>query len=184
MTAVKENTKHDPHKDLRELEREADSARTDLEHTLEALEQRLSPGAMADQLMRAVRRNGGEFGSNLAAQVQNNPLPTVLMSAGLIWLMASSKRAPQRRFDGGGGPSLGDRAASAAGSVKQAAHRAGDGARDAAAGVRGTAGAVRHAGSNLAASARTGAHDLRDGWSYMNQEHPLVLGALAVAAEP
>lgn len=182
MSAMSESIKHDMHKDLRELEREADSARAELEHTLEELEQRLSPGAMVERVMRVVSHNGGEFGNNLAAQVRNNPLPTVLVSAGLMWLMASSRSAPRPRFDGSTDPSMRDRASSTADSMKHAAHRVTDGARDAAAGVRSTAGAIRDAGSTVAASTRTGAHEIREGWTYMHREHPLVLGALAVAA--
>lgn len=186
MTSIQDSIKHDLHKDPRELEREADSARTHLERTLEALEDRLSPGAMADQVMRAVRRNGGEFGSNLATQVRNNPLPTLLVSAGLTWLMASSKSAPERTAGRNGGPSVGERASSAVGSAKHAAGRLSERTRGTAAGVRESAGeaagAMRDAGSRLAHSTRSGAQELRDGWSYMNREHPLVLGALAVAA--
>ena len=184
MSSIQDGIKHDLHKDPRELEREADMARSQLERTLEALEERLSPGAIVDQVMRVVRQNGGEFGSNLAAQVRNNPLPTLLVSAGLTWLMASSKSAPEPRMNGG--PSVGERASSVAGSAKHAAGRLSDQARGTVAGVRDSASdaaeAVRDAGSRLAHSTRSGAHELRDGWSYMNREHPLVLGALAVAA--
>lgn len=182
MNATNESIKHDLRKDPRELEREADSARADLEHTLEALEERLAPGALVEQVIRAVRHNGGEFSTNLATQVRNNPVPTLLVSAGLTWLMAASKHAPERRFDGNGGASIrssmsavGDRTSAAAGSARDAAHRVSERAR-------GAAGAVRGAGSRALASTRSGAHDLREGWSHMNREHPLVLGALAVAA--
>ena len=174
MSSLNQSMKEDLHKDPRALEREADVARTELEHTLEALEQRLSPGAIVDQVMRLARQNGGEFGSNLVTQVRNNPLPTLLVSAGLTWLMAASKRAPEPRIGGNGSPGVAERASSVAGSARDAAHRLSDRAR-------GTAGSIRHAGSRMAHSARTGAYDLREGVSNASREHPLVLGALAVA---
>lgn len=174
MSSLNESMKGDLKKDPRALEREADNARSELEHTLEALEHRLSPGAILDQVMRVARQNGGEFGSNLATQVRNNPLPTLLVSAGLTWLMAASKSAPERRVDSNGGAGISERASSAAGSAKHAAHRLSDRAL-------GTAGSVRDAGARAAHSARAGAYDLREGVSNASREHPLVLGALAVA---
>lgn len=174
MTAMKEGIKHDLRKDPRDLEREADTARADLERTLEALEERLAPGALAEQVIRAVRQNGSEFGSNLAAQVRTNPLPTLLASAGLTWLMAASKGAPAQGRVGDGEARLSDRESAAAKSARHAAHRVSDGAHD-------TADAMRAAGTKVADSTRSGAQNLHQRWSYMNQEHPLVIGALAVA---
>lgn len=222
MNAVKESMKHDLRKDPEELEHEADRIRADFEHTLEALEQRFSPGQMLDQVLEVLRRNGSDFAHNLATQVRNNPLPTLMAGAGITWLIASSARAPEPRRGGNGtsatlggafgrrdtgsgmddragetmgermassgempGTPGGDRAASAASAVRERVSAAGDVARGAAEGARNAvhdAGdAARRTGSHLAEMSRSGAQGLREGYSYLSQEQPLVLGALAVA---
>lgn len=187
MTGIKENMKHDIRKDPRELEHEADQARAQVEHTLQALERRLSPSELLEQVMEVVKRNGGDFGHNLATQVRNNPLPTLLAGAGLTWLMAASSRAPTPKasvYDTG--PSLGDRASSAAQSARSAA----SGTKSAAKGAAGAAsqaassvaGAARSTADSVAGASRAGARGVRDGYAYLSQEQPLVLGAMAVAA--
>jgi hypothetical protein len=222
MNAMKESMKLDLRKDPEELEHEADRVRADFEHTLEALEQRFSPGEMLDQVLEVVKRNGGDFAQNLATQVRNNPLPTLLAGAGITWLIASSARAPQARRGGDGtratlasgfghhgtgagmddrsgeamgermassgempATPVGERAASAAASVKEGVSAAGDAARGAAEGVKGAVhGAgdtARRTGSHIAGMSRSGAQGIREGYSYLSQEQPLVLGALAVA---
>jgi len=95
-----ENLRSDVHKPPEQLEREADSARSAIEGTLAELEQRLSPGEMLDRVTDMVKRNGGEFGENLLAQVRNNPLPTIIAGIGVAWLMAASKRPPPRSANG------------------------------------------------------------------------------------
>lgn len=102
MSAAMENLRNDVHKPPEQLEREADSARSAVEGTLAELEQRLSPGEMLDRVTDMVKRNGGEFGENLLAQVRNNPLPTIIAGVGVAWLMAASKRPPGRSGNGQG----------------------------------------------------------------------------------
>src|SRR5690606_21751414 len=106
-----------------QLEREADAVRADMEDTLHELQQQFQPGEMINQVLRVVRENGGDFGTNLAAQVRNNPLPTLLAGLGLTWLMASSKRpsSPPRQHG-----LSGERLHGAADSARSAAHRVGD----------------------------------------------------------
>lgn len=168
-----ESMKADMHKDPRELEHEADQARNDMEHTLDVLQQRLSPGELVDQVIRTIRQNGGDFGSNLATQVRNNPLPTLLTSAGLTWLIAASNRPPEDGHEygdseeGSTGRSMRDRASSAAAS----AHDTADHLRDAAHRTR----------SSLSRGSRRSAESVRDGFEYLLHEQPILLGALAVA---
>lgn len=168
-----ESMKADMHKDPRELEHEADQARNHMEHTLDVLQRRLSPGELLDQVIRTIRQNGGDFGSNLATQVRNNPLPTLLTSAGLTWLIAASSRPPEHDYEYGygegssAGRSVRDRASSAAAS----AHEKADHLRDAAYRTR----------SRLSHGSRRSAESVRDGYEYLLHEQPILLGALAVA---
>ncbi len=72
------------------LEREVDQARARLGRTVNELSDRLSPGELIDQALGMAREHGGEFGRNLGAQVKNNPMPMILTSVGISWMMMSS----------------------------------------------------------------------------------------------
>ncbi|MFU8817206.1 MAG: DUF3618 domain-containing protein [Pseudomonadales bacterium] len=211
MTATKEEFKHDMHKDPAELEREADRARANVESTLEALERRLSPGELLDQVLHVVKDNGGAFGKNLATQVRNNPVPVLLTGIGMTWLMAASDRPP-RRYAGygyetgygygtGAGHDAGARVEgamesaqgagssameSARGAASSATHSARDAASRAGDSARSAAeGARARAESTargVADTTRASAEGLWDTYEYMRREQPLALGALAVAA--
>ena len=206
---VSDDVRHDMQKDPSELEREADRARANIENTLEALERRLSPGELLDQMLHVVKNNGGMFGKNLATQVRNNPVPVLLTGVGMVWLMAASDRPPQRAYgyasgydyesghdigtSGTGSSAMGSAkgaassamdsaksaASSAAESARGAAGRAGETARSAAEHARGSA---RDAARGLADTTRAGAEGMWDTYEYMRREQPLALGALAVAA--
>jgi len=72
---------------------EEDLARTRarMDGRLSALQERLSPGQVLDDLMAYFRGSeGGDFARNLMSSVQNNPMPAALTGIGLAWLMASN----------------------------------------------------------------------------------------------
>ena len=146
MSATMTDLKADIHKDPDELKREADQARDALEDTLYELEQRLSPSALVDRVMMAVKENAGDFGTNLLSQVRNNPVPTVLSSVGLAWLMAASKRPPPRA---GAGSGLGERWSSR----MRAARESADDASDAVRGAADRASSAYHSATDAASSA-------------------------------
>jgi hypothetical protein len=193
----KEALKADVQKDPRELEREADRARADVSHTLDALERRLSPGELLDQGLKMLRGSGDGTGfvSNLATQVRNNPVPTLLTGIGLTWLMAASDRPP--RYQGttsraasseagsgisGMGEKASDAASAALGAASQTADKARSGAQRGRAVAEDAADRAHDFGRSVADASRTGAHRAREGYDYLRHEQPLVLGALAVAA--
>ena len=157
--------KRDIRKDPSALEHEADVVRADVERTLQDLERRLSPTALVDRGLQAVKQNGTDFGRNLAVQVRNNPVPALLTGIALTWLMAASDRPP-----------------------RESAHQ-GRAYRAARAGGRAAATGTRHAAEHVTHSARAAAHGMGDagravrrGYTYMRHEQPLLLRALAVAA--
>lgn len=191
---MRSDFRQDMHRDPAELEREADRARSDLEHTLQDLERVFSPGQILDQVLQMVKRNGGEFGRNLSTQVKNNPVPVLLTGIGVTWLAAASDRPPRQASTTG--PSTGERMSSAASSAQGAAGSVADRTKAAARGARETmssatestrsamgsmSGATRHTAQSMAEASRTGARSLADGYDYLRREQPLVLGALAVA---
>jgi ElaB/YqjD/DUF883 family membrane-anchored ribosome-binding protein len=72
------------HKDpSRALEDEAETHREHLASTLSELRDRISPGRMNDAAFTFARENGGAIMSNLTAQVRDNPIPLLLIGAGL-----------------------------------------------------------------------------------------------------
>lgn len=81
---------HDEKKSPERLEREVEQARARLGRTASELSDRLSPGELMDQALGMAREHGGEFGRNLGSQVKNNPLPMILTSIGISWMMMAS----------------------------------------------------------------------------------------------
>ena len=174
---MKDELKQDMQKDPAELEREADRARANVEHTIEALERRFSPGQMLDQVLQVVKQNGGDFGRNLSTQVRNNPVPVVLTGIGLTWLMAASDRPPRSYgsyagsaeygsadygaastygSSGSTGSSMGSRVSSAANAAKGAASHAADTTRSAAESARSAMSHAAESARGAMSSARYG----------------------------
>ena len=226
-----------------EIEREVEGTRAQLSETLGALRDSASPGQLMDRAVDYLRGSGGaDFTRNLGEAVRDNPLPVLLIGAGIGWLLLSGKQdkgvsgsatEPQRllpaptgagqaemRRSGAvrvgpasedGGPSLVERASSAAGAAREKAGAAAGGVRDTASDMAGRAGeavggayraaadtagsvaedvgataqaAARRAGE-LGQGAREQAGRLGDsaqqGLGWLLREQPLVLGALGVA---
>lgn len=92
MNRRRDELRRDTHKDPAELEREIDATRAELRETLEELEHRLSPTDILEQVMSRVRRDGGAFAGNLGQSVKENPVPALLTSIGIAWMMAANGR--------------------------------------------------------------------------------------------
>ena len=95
------STKYDTNpgsKSADEVQREVRESRAQVEETLEAIQERLSPGQMFDQAVHYLRSSGGnDFVRNFGATVRDNPVPVALLGTGLAWLMLSKPR-PQRPY--------------------------------------------------------------------------------------
>jgi hypothetical protein len=75
------------------IERNLEATRARLDATLDALQQKLSPGEMVDQAVTYIKEgSGAEFGRNLLVSVRENPIPAVLVGVGIAWLMMTSPR--------------------------------------------------------------------------------------------
>lgn len=75
-----------------QLERESEEARSEFSRTLDELRERITPGQLLDEAVDyAQDTTGGEFAHNLRRQVAANPLPVMLIGAGIGWL-ALAKR--------------------------------------------------------------------------------------------
>jgi hypothetical protein len=194
--SVTDSFQRDVRKDPAELEREADSARASLERTLDALETRLSPSALLNHVVESVKESGGDFSANLLNQVRNNPLPSILAGVGIAWLMTASKRPPpSARATASTGDEhpleeglaaareswrgATDTLRGAAARTRETFAGVSDGTREAAGKL---ADATRESWHSVAATSRAGARTVGDSFSYLRDEQPLILGALAIAA--
>ena len=90
-----------------ELEREVADARARLAHTIDAIQQRLSMGGLAHELIGSLRTTPlGSVLDTAAAVVKRNPVPVILVAAGVGWLIhrISKDHAPTytsyRRIEG------------------------------------------------------------------------------------
>ena len=163
-------------KDPEQIEQEIEETRAEMSHTLDAIQRKLSPGQLMDQVLGyfrsefgnvpgevgstfgEVRSTVGEFGSNLGRTVRENPMPVVLVGAGLAWLMMSSSSrqpaSPRRPYSSeewyttpsSRSPSMGERLGEAESKVGAATGRAGDR-------VSGAASSATHKASEVASSA-------------------------------
>jgi hypothetical protein len=76
-----------------EIEREVQQSRAEIEHTLDAIGERLSPGELVDQALGYFRSGRGvDFVRNLGDSVAQNPIPVALMGVGLAWMMFGGQR--------------------------------------------------------------------------------------------
>ena len=80
------------HKDPGDLEHDIDVTRAELRATLDALEERLSTEHLLDMTVGRVRQHGGEFASNLGNSMKQHPVPMLLTSVGIAWMMMNGRR--------------------------------------------------------------------------------------------
>jgi hypothetical protein len=74
------------------IEREIEEDRRRIEERIDAISQRMSPGQIVDEVLTYAKSSGGgEYVSNFAGALKNNPIPVALMGVSLAWLMAGPK---------------------------------------------------------------------------------------------
>lgn len=81
-----------------EIERSLSETRHHLESTLDALQARISPGSVFEDILGYARRDGGAFGRNLIETVRDNPVPATLLTVGLGWMMVSGRDGGHRQY--------------------------------------------------------------------------------------
>jgi hypothetical protein len=85
--------------DTNRIERDLEHTRSRLDATIDALQQKLSPGQAVDEALTWFKEGGGaEFGRNLGRTVREHPMPVALIGVGLAWLIASSGRERGDRY--------------------------------------------------------------------------------------
>ncbi|WFU50125.1 DUF3618 domain-containing protein [Sinorhizobium terangae] len=85
-----------------ELQREIEADRQRIEEKLHAIQERMSPGQLMDEMLEYAKTSGGaEYLSNLGVALKANPIPVALMGISLAWLLANpGSRAPGLKDDG------------------------------------------------------------------------------------
>lgn len=81
-----------------QIQRDIERTRGAMSETIDALERRLSPGEIIDELWG--RMKGGQTGSNVGETIRDHPVPLALMGLGLGWLAiekATESRTQQLR---------------------------------------------------------------------------------------
>lgn len=167
-----------PEQILAEIER----TRSEMDATLGAIEQRLTPGQLVDQGLDYLKSSGAkEFATNLGGSVRDNPLPVALVGIGLAWLMASGRN--------GGRPGY---ASTSSSSMSSGLHAAGDKAHELKDRVTGGVESARDRMSDTADRVRSGLSSgterarqqyqrARGGLDYLMNEQPIAFGALGLA---
>jgi hypothetical protein len=151
------------------IERDIDATRADMRATLEALERRFSFDRLVDLTIGRIRERGGEFAGNLSDAAIAYPVPLLLTSIGLGWMMLAGRRGPHARtftHDSMAGAREG--IAEAADSVRGAAEATSD--------------SLRSGATRVAAATREHVDDARVRMERLLDEQPLLLGALGLAA--
>ncbi len=82
-----------------ELEEEITRIRGAMDETLTAIERKLDSRELLNQLYDYFASGPGEFGSNLARILKENPVPVVLVALGLAWLGLSGLQQKSRETE-------------------------------------------------------------------------------------
>lgn len=152
-----------------ELEREADEIRADMDRTLDALERKFSPAQLLDRSLGYLREHGPQLTQNVGDTVKHNPLPVLMATAGVAWLIASSMSS-RRQMDSG---MYGDTPYDESGGLKSKIRERASAARDRVRSSRTV--------NRMSSAMHTRTDQVQQRMHGLVEEQPLVLGALAVA---
>ena len=164
--------RHNGERRPEEIQAEIARTRGDMDATLSAIEQRLTPGQLIDQGLDYVRSSGAnEFVSNLGGSVKNNPIPVALMGIGMAWLMATGNRKPSYLQEGG----------SVEGATSGMMQRASEGMSSTKDRLSQTTQSAKERVGQIGQGARERVERVRTGYDSLVREQPLVLGAIGLA---
>jgi hypothetical protein len=170
-----DDDRNDGTKSPERLEREVDQARARLGRTASELSDRLSPGELFEQALGMAREHGGEFGRNLGAQVKHNPMPLILTSVGISWMMMSSAKSGAAHDHEPYNTSIDTASTDTAGSSFM------DSLGDTAAKTRDRAAAVGDRMHGATANVKVSAQNARESLVHFYRDQPLLAGSLGIA---
>jgi hypothetical protein len=86
---------------IEQIEREAQEARSRLGQSLDELRLRATPGQFVDQIADYAREGPvAEFFGNLTREMRDNPFPALLIGIAITWLVVSSSLSARARSKG------------------------------------------------------------------------------------
>ncbi|EJM25391.1 Protein of unknown function (DUF3618) [Pseudomonas sp. GM21] len=180
------------------IERDIDAQRASIGNIVDALESKFTPGQAFDQALSFMQNNGTTFLTNLGTSVRNNPVPAVLTSVGLLWLMMSQNRPPTPRpvypasTDQNKVGEWADGLADGIDSARDHLHQTADTLKE---GYQSVKGKAAHLGDNLGAATDSVSHAVHDAsdrlvrstqvmgnqLSHLLKEQPLMVAAAGIA---
>src|SRR3954464_9948693 len=150
---------------------EINRTREEMDETLSAIEQRLTPGQLVDQGLDYLKHSGArEYAANLGTSIKNYPLPSTLAAIGIAWLMAVGNKQPQPSS----GPSMDERMQSTKDSLGSGMQSAKDSLTS---GVQ----SARERASQLGDTASQQLDRAKESWDSIVRDNPLVIGAVGLA---
>ena len=179
-----------------ELERDLERIRSEMDHTLNLIEDQLSPHRLIDRALEHLHGGPGLFAANLGRTVRRHPVPTAMFAAGLAWLLlaergtSASRTLARLQSDA---LSLARGVVVAGDSFPSRIHFKGEenmsGNRDEVRGnrrglqdrVSSTLDDARERFGEVGSIAQHQVDRVRTGFEHMLEEQPLVLGAVALA---
>lgn len=158
-STARANESTSPHgRSPEDIQQDIQRTRRQLDGTLDAMQQRLSPDRLMNETIRYLRGSGAtEFAHNFNDSVKRNPMPVALMAVSLAWLMWAGRDGQAELDQAGDSRALRDR-------------------------FEGVGDDVREQAARIRQGASHGAEQLSDGFTSLLRDQPLLLGALGVAA--
>lgn len=188
------------------IEAEIARKRADMDQTLTALQDKLSPGPIVDQAVGLLKQGPAEIADGFGRFIRENPVAVALIGSGLVWMAVSALRPDRPAWvehgnpygglsDSGNPPEAtsGDTGSASSGAdlLGQSVDRSEGAATNgwSVAGATKRLGAlghdiadgVRHAPAKAARAARRQARHAGDGARRLWHEQPLAIGAIALA---
>ena len=162
-----------------DVEREVEASRGNLDRTVDALRDKMTPGQLFDEASRAMGGAGRQVMTKFVDQAKENPMPLAVMGLGLAWLMTTSGAR------GAGSAPAGYRAphdyVAAQPGVGERLHAAGDKVSDLVSEARdkvsGAASSVSDLGRGAAERAGGYANRAQRSFAEILEREPLLLGA-------
>jgi ElaB/YqjD/DUF883 family membrane-anchored ribosome-binding protein len=165
-----------------EILADIDRTRDEMDRTLSAIEQRLTPGQLVDQGLDYLRHSGAaEFVQNLGGTAKQNPLPLALTAIGIGWLMALGRQPAQQNYGSTSSSGLREGMQSASDSLSSAKDRVSGSMSSMRERASGTMDSMRGRASQMAGATRDQWDRARGNVDYIVREQPLALGAIGLA---
>jgi cell division septum initiation protein DivIVA len=131
-----------------QLQREAELHRQELSSSLDGLRTAATPSYVTTEVLNLAKDSSLAIAKALADQARANPIPALLIGAGLVMMLTRAANAPTRGTDHG--PDMFDKTGA---TLRSAAGAGADAARDTADSIRRTAHDTAHRASDLASDA-------------------------------